>query len=332
MIKEVLIRLTQHEKLSRQEAKEVLLFIGSGAVDPYQITTFLSVYMLRSITVEELAGFRDALLALCVSVDLSAYNPIDLCGTGGDGKNTFNISTLSSFVTAGSGVHVAKHGNYGVSSSCGSSNVMEYLGVRFSNDVDFLEKCIDTAGICVLHAPLFHPAMKHVAPIRRALQLKTFFNMLGPLVNPCTPKQQIVGVFNLALLRLYHFLFQDTDTNFCILHALDGYDEISLTGATKAVSKNGEMLIRPSDFGLKPLSPKEIGGGNTVEAAAAIFEAVLKNKATDAQKQVVCANAGTAIATALDISLTEGYAKAQESIESKKALHAFVKLLELSKS
>lgn len=332
MIKEVLIRLTQHEKLSRQEAKEVLLFIGSGAGDPYQITTFLSVYMLRSITVGELAGFRDALLALCVSVDLSAYNPIDLCGTGGDGKDTFNISTLSSFVTAGSGVHVAKHGNYGVSSSCGSSNVMEYLGVRFSNDVDFLEKCIDTAGICVLHAPLFHPAMKHLAPIRRALQLKTFFNMLGPLVNPCTPKQQIVGVFNLALLRLYHFLFQDTDTNFCILHALDGYDEISLTGATKAVSKNGEMLIRPSDFGLKPLSPKEIGGGNTVEAAAAIFEAVLKNEATDAQKQVVCANAGTAIATALDISLTEGYAKAQESIESKKALHAFVKLLELSKS
>lgn len=332
MIKEVLIRLTQHEKLSRQEAKEVLLFIGSGAGDPYQITTFLSVYMLRSITVEELAGFRDALLALCVSVDLSAYNPIDLCGTGGDGKDTFNISTLSSFVTAGSGVHVAKHGNYGVSSSCGSSNVMEYLGVRFSNDVDFLEKCIDTAGICVLHAPLFHPAMKHVAPIRRALQLKTFFNMLGPLVNPCTPKQQIAGVFNLALLRLYHFVFQDTDTNFCILHALDGYDEISLTGATKAVSKNGEMLIRPSDFGLKPLSPKEIGGGNTVEAAAAIFEAVLKNEATDAQKQVVCANAGTAIATALNISLTEGYAKAQESIESKKALRAFVKLLELSKS
>ena len=332
MIKEILIRLTQHEKLSRQEAKEALLFIGSGAGNPYQITAFLSVFMMRSIAVEELAGFRDALLALCVSVDLSAYNPIDLCGTGGDGKDTFNISTLSSFVTAGSGVHVAKHGNYGVSSSCGSSNVMEYLGVRFSNDVDFLEKCIDTAGICVLHAPLFHTAMKHVAPIRRALQLKTFFNMLGPLVNPCTPKQQIVGVFNLALLRLYHFLFQDTDTNFCILHALDGYDEISLTGATKAVSKNGEMLIRPSDFGLKPLSPKEIGGGNTVEAAAAIFEAVLKNEATDAQKQVVCANAGTAIATALDISLTEGYAKAQKSIESKKALHAFVKLLELSKS
>lgn len=331
-MKELLTRLTQHEKLSRQEAKEALLFVGSGASDPYQITTFLSVFMMRSIAVEELAGFRDALLELCVAVDLSAYNPIDLCGTGGDGKDTFNISTLSSFVTAGAGIHVAKHGNYGVSSSCGSSNVMEHLGIKFSNDADFLEKCIDQAGICVLHAPLFHPAMKHVAPIRRALQLKTFFNMLGPLVNPCSPKRQIVGVFNLGLLRLYSYLFQDTDKQFCILHALDGYDEISLTGATKAVSKHGEMLIRPADFGLKPLSPKAIGGGNSVADAAAIFTAVLNDKATPAQKQVVCANAGTAIATALDISLAEGYAKAQESIESKKALGAFKKLLELSKA
>ena len=331
-MKELLTRLTQHEKLSRQEAKEALLFVGSGAGDPYQITTFLSVFMMRSIAVEELAGFRDALLELCVAVDLSAYNPIDLCGTGGDGKDTFNISTLSSFVTAGAGIHVAKHGNYGVSSSCGSSNVMEHLGIKFSNDADFLEKCIDQAGICVLHAPLFHPAMKHVAPIRRALQLKTFFNMLGPLVNPCSPKRQIVGVFNLGLLRLYSYLFQDTDKQFCILHALDGYDEISLTGATKAVSKHGEMLIRPADFGLKPLSPKAIGGGNSVADAAAIFTAVLNDKATPAQKQVVCANAGTAIATALDISIAEGYAKAQESIESKKALGAFKKLLELSKA
>ncbi len=331
-MKELLTRLTQHEKLSRQEAKEALLFVGSGAGDPYQITTFLSVFMMRSIAVEELAGFRDALLELCVAVDLSAYNPIDLCGTGGDGKDTFNISTLSSFVTAGAGIHVAKHGNYGVSSSCGSSNVMEHLGIKFSNDADFLEKCIDQAGICVLHAPLFHPAMKHVAPIRRALQLKTFFNILGPLVNPCSPKRQIVGVFNFGLLRLYSYLFQDTDKQFCILHALDGYDEISLTGATKAVSKHGEMLIRPADFGLKPLSPKAIGGGNSVADAAAIFTAVLNDEATPAQKQVVCANAGTAIATALDISLAEGYAKAQESIESKKALGAFKKLLELSKA
>lgn len=331
-MKELLIRLTQHERLSRQEAKEAMLFIGSGSGDPYQIATFLSVFMMRSVSLEELAGFRDALLALCVAVDLSGYNPIDLCGTGGDGKDTFNISTLSSFVTAGAGIHVAKHGNYGVSSSCGSSNVMEYLGIKFSNDIGFLEKCIDQAKICVLHAPLFHPAMKNVAPIRKALQLKTFFNMLGPLVNPCAPKRQMVGVFNLALLRLYHFLFQETENQFCVLHALDGYDEISLTGATKAVTKHGESLIQPSDFGVKSLAPKSIGGGNSVAQAAAIFTAVLNDEATEAQKQVVCANAGTAIATALDISLTEGYAKAKESIESKKALNSFTTLLELSKA
>jgi len=330
-MKEFLERLIQHEKLSQQEAKEALLHIGSGGADPYHITTFLSVYMMRSISVDELAGFRDALLELCISVDLSAYNPIDLCGTGGDGKDTFNISTLASFVTAGAGVHVAKHGNYGVSSSCGSSNVMEHLGIRFSNDPDFLERCIDQAGICVLHAPLFHPAMKHVAPIRRALKLKTFFNMLGPLVNPCSPNRQIVGVFNLALLRLYHFLFQDTDKQFCILHALDGYDEISLTGATKAVSKSGERLILPADFGLSTLSASSIGGGNSIPDAAAIFTAVLKNEATAPQKQVVCANAGTAIATALEIPLIEGYAKAEESLASGKALNAFTKLLALSK-
>lgn len=331
-MKELLTRLTQHEKLSRQEAKEALLFIGSGEGNPYQITSFLSVFMMRNISVEELAGFRDALLDLCFAVDLSAYNPIDLCGTGGDGKDTFNISTLSSFVTAGAGIPVAKHGNYGVSSSCGSSNVMEHLGIKFSNDADFLERCIEQAGICVLHAPLFHPAMKHVAPIRKALQLKTFFNMLGPLVNPCMPKRQIVGVFNLGLLRLYSFLFQDTDKQFCILHALDGYDEISLTGGTKAVSNHGETIIQPADFGLEALTPESIGGGNSVPDAAAIFSSVLNDEATPAQKQVVCANAGTAIATALDISLAEGYAKAQESIESKKALGTFKKLLELSKA
>ncbi len=330
-MKELLTRLTQHEKLSRQEAKEALLFIGRGEGNHYQVTTFLSIYMMRNISVSELAGFRDALIELCIAVDLSAYNPIDLCGTGGDSKDTFNISTLSSFVTAGAGIPVAKHGNYGVSSSCGSSNVMEYLGVKFSNDSAFLERCIDQAGICVLHAPLFHPAMKHVAPIRRALQLKTFFNMLGPLVNPCSPKRQMVGVFNLALLRLYALLFQETETQYCIVHALDGYDEISLTSGTKAISNKGETIIYPSTFGLTALSPSAIGGGHSIEAAA-IFTNVLNNEATTAQKQVVCANAGTAIATALDISLAEGYAKAQESIESKKALAAFKKLLELSKA
>ena len=181
MMKNLLNRLINHEVISSEEAKQVLVNISNGAYNPSQIASFLTVYMMRNITIEELKGFRDALLDLCIPVDLSAYNTIDLCGTGGDGKDTFNISTLSSFVTAGAGIHVSKHGNYGVSSACGSSNVMEYLGIKFTNDIDFLNRTIEEAGFCILHAPLFHPAMKNVAAIRKALAVKTFFNMLGPM-------------------------------------------------------------------------------------------------------------------------------------------------------
>ena len=223
-MKHILNRLINHETISAEEAKQILINISKGDYNQSQIASFLTVFMMRSVTLEELKGFRNALLELCIPVDLSAYNPIDLCGTGGDGKDTFNISTLSSFVTAAAGVPVAKHGNYGVSSACGSSNVLESLGVTFSNDVDFLERAIATTGICVLHAPLFHPAMKNVAPIRRELGVKTFFNMLGPMVNPSAPKNQMVGVFNLELLRLYTYLYQDSDKNYSIVHDLGGYD------------------------------------------------------------------------------------------------------------
>jgi len=244
-MKHILNRLINHETISKMEAREVLVNISHGEYNPSQIAAFLTVYMMRSITIDELEGFRDALLDLCISIDLNAYNPIDLCGTGGDGKDTFNISTLSSFVTAGAGIKVSKHGNYGVSSISGSSNVMEYLGIKFSNEADFLERCIDKAGICVLHAPLFHPAMKNVAPIRKSLAVKTFFNMLGPMVNPAFPKNQLVGVFSLELARMYGYLYQNTDKNFTILHALDGYDEISLTGGTKTISNKSEGILLP---------------------------------------------------------------------------------------
>ena len=279
--------------------------------------------MMRSITLEELEGFREALLELCVAIDLSEFTPIDLCGTGGDGKDTFNISTLSSFITAGAGVKVAKHGNYGVSSGCGSSNVLEHLGIKFSNEEDFLRRCIDQAGICVLHAPLFHPAMKNVAPIRRELGVKTFFNMLGPLVNPAFPKNQLTGVFNLELARLYGYLFQKTDQNFTILYALDGYDEISLTGPARAIRKSGESTINPQDFGVEPLSEKQITGGDTVSSSASIFMSVLDGKGTTAQNNVVSANAAMAIATATDCTPIEGFEKAKISLMSGKAYQAF---------
>jgi anthranilate phosphoribosyltransferase len=235
-------------------------------------------------------------------------------------------------VTAGAGVKVAKHGNYGVSSVSGSSNVMEYLGIKFSSDAGFLEKCIDQANICILHAPLFHPAMKNVAPVRKSLAVKTFFNMLGPMVNPAFPKNQLVGVFSLELARMYAYLYQNTDKNYTILHALDGYDEISLTGETKSISNNSERILKASDFGVSELKQSEIAGGGSIESSAEILINILKGKGTNSQNNVVCANAGMAIATTRDLSVQDGFAAAKESLESGKAFESFKKLQELSNS
>lgn len=330
-MKNLLNRLINHESISSEEAKQVLVNISNDMYNQSQIASFLTVFMMRSITLEELRGFRDALLELCIAIDLKDFNTIDLCGTGGDGKDTFNISTLSSFVSAGAGIKVSKHGNYGVSSACGSSNVMEYLGIKFSNDEDFLKRCIDKAGICVLHAPLFHPAMKNVAPIRRELGVKTFFNMLGPMVNPSFPKNQMVGVFNLELLRLYSYLYQNTDKNYSIVHALDGYDEISLTGNTKVISNNSETMFSPEDLGISAITQESIFGGNTIEDAAKIFMNVIQGKGTEPQNNVVCANAGLAIATTKQISHKEGFEQAKESLLSGKAKASLDKLIEMSK-
>ncbi len=329
-MKEILNRLISHETISKAEAKQVLMNISKGEYNEHQIAAFLTVYMMRSITLDELEGFRDALLELCLRVDLSQYDPIDLCGTGGDGKDTFNISTLASFVTAGAGIPVAKHGNYGVSSGCGSSNVMEHLGIKFSNDKDFLDRSMDEAGISFLHAALFHPAMKNVAPIRKSLAVKTFFNMLGPMVNPSFPKNQVVGVFSLELARMYGYLYQKTDKNFSILHALDGYDEISLTGNTKMISNSSEVMISPADFGVEGITASQISGGNSVEPAARIFVDILKGNGTKAQNNVVCANAGVAIHTVKKSGLEESFALAKESLLSGKALQSFKKLQQIS--
>ncbi|WP_149206483.1 anthranilate phosphoribosyltransferase [Flavobacterium johnsoniae] len=330
-MKTILNKLINHEVLTKEEAKQVLINISSGQYNPSQISAFLTVFMMRSITIDELSGFREALLELCIRVDLSAYNTIDLCGTGGDGKDTFNISTLASFVAAGAGIKVAKHGNYGVSSISGSSNVMEKMGIKFSNDPSFLEKCIDQAGICVLHAPLFHPAMKNVGPIRKELAVKTFFNMLGPMVNPSFPQNQLVGVFNLELARMYAYLYQNTNVNFTILHSLDGYDEISLTGPTKIITSHMEGMIKPEDFGIRLLSQTEIEGGKTIEESAEIFTNIISGKGNEAQNNVVCANAAMAIATVTKCSPQEGFELAKESLFSGKGLKALQKLQELSR-
>lgn len=330
-MKTILNRLISHEQLTKGEARQMIINIADDNYNSSQIASFLTVYMMRSISLDELEGFREALLELCLAVDLSEFETIDLCGTGGDEKDTFNISTLSSFVTAGAGVKVAKHGNYGISSGCGSSNVLEHLGIRFSNEENFLKRCIDQAGICVLHAPLFHPAMKNVASVRRDLGVKTFFNMLGPLVNPSFPKNQLTGVFNLELARLYHYLFQKTDQNVTVLFDLKGYDEISLTGTTKVLSTNSERVLTPADFGVKQLQATQIYGGSSVASSAEIFMNVIQNKGTEAQQNIVCANAGMALATALNLSPIEGFKKAKESLLCGKAFTALSTLQNLSK-
>ena len=325
-MKEILNRLIQHEVLSRQESKDILVGIANKAYNESEIASFLTVYMMRSIQLEELEGFRDALLELCLAVDLSAYEPIDLCGTGGDGKDTFNISTLASFVTAASGIKVTKHGNYGVSSSCGSSNVMEALGIKFTNDKDYLEKALDQVGICVLHAPLFHPAMKQVAPIRKALGVKTFFNMLGPMVNPAFPTHQMVGVFNLELARIYGYLYQKTNKQYSIIHALDGYDEVSLTGATKVITRENERILNPAHFNVNTLAAKDIAGGESVASAATIFVNILSGKGSEAQNNVVCANAALAIDTVQNNGIQAAFEQAKETLLSGAALQKLQQL------
>ena len=329
-MKTILNRLINHEVLSKAEAKDVLVNISEGNYNPSQISAFLTVYMMRSITIEELSGFREALLELCIPVDFSAYNTIDLCGTGGDGKDTFNISTLASFIVAGAGIKVAKHGNYGVSSISGSSNVMEKMGVKFTNDIGFLTKSIEETNIAILHAPLFHPAMKNVGPIRKELGVKTFFNMLGPMVNPSFPKNQMVGVFSLELARMYAYLYQNTTTNYSIIHGLSGFDEVSLTDDVKIISNYSEQILKPIDFNFPAIKLESIKGGNTIDEAAKIFYDVISGKGTVEQNNVVCSNAAVAIKTIEKSSYEDALAKAQESLTSGKAFEKLNHLIKIS--
>lgn len=326
----ILERLFDYDTLSYNEAKNLMKFITENRYNPSQVSSFLTIYNLRGVTVDELKGFRDALLSKCLRIDLDDYHPIDLCGTGGDGKDTFNISTVSAFVTAGAGIKVAKHGNYGISSKCGSSNVLEQLGVVFSSDQDFLERCIEQAGICILHAPLFHPAMKNVAPVRKALGVKTIFNILGPLVNPVSPEKQLAGVYSLEIARLYNYLFQEVIGHYTVVYDTDHYDEISLTSTAKLFTENGEHLVDASTFKVSEVKPVEIAGGDTIEESGEILIDILKGKGTKSQENVVCANAGVAIATALSTSFQEGYERAKESIKSKRAYKSIEALLKIS--
>jgi anthranilate phosphoribosyltransferase len=328
-MKKILQYLFEYKSLSREQAREVLYNISNNVYSEAEIAAFITVYLMRSITIDELQGFRDALMELCVPVDLAGNEVIDIVGTGGDGKNTFNISTLSCFIVAGTGNKVAKHGNYGASSISGSSNVMEQLGYRFTADSGSLKRELDEANICFLHAPLFHPALKVAAPVRKSLGVRTFFNMLGPMVNPASPKYQLVGVFNLEMARIYNYLLQQGNSAFTIIHGLDGYDEISLTGDTKVITNAGEKIYSAEELGKRTVSPMDIYGGNSVEDAAKIFLAILKGQGTWAQHAVVLANAAMALqCTGRYKNYDDCYQLAVQSLESGSAYRCLQKLTE----
>lgn len=329
-MKKILQYLFEHKTLSREAAKEVLVNIGRGLYNEHEVTAFMTVYLMRSITIEELQGFRDALLELCVKTELSEYETLDIVGTGGDGKNTFNISTLACFIVAGAGQKVAKHGNYGASSISGASNVMEQLGYQFGYDNGKLKRELEEANICFLHAPLFHPALKTVGPIRKNLAMRTFFNMLGPMANPANPAYQLVGVYNLEMARIYNYLLQSTGKSFTIIHSLDGYDEISLTSDTKVITKEGERIMTPEQLGKRKVTPADISGGNTVEEAAKIFTTILKGEGSWAQNAVVLANAAMALyCTGKYTTYNDAYSSAVESLESGAANNCLIKLISL---
>lgn len=328
-MKNYLEKLYANKTLSKAEAKQALVDISSGNANNSQIASFMTVYLMRSINVDELKGFKEALLELCLPIQLDGET-IDLCGTGGDSKNTFNISTLSSFVVAASGVKVAKHGNYGVSSISGSSNVLEYFGYKFSDNQSQLQKQLDETNICFMHAPLFHPALKRVAPIRQEMGVKTFFNMLGPLVNPAKPKHRLVGVFNLELARIYHYLLQAEQSSYCVVHSLDGYDEISTTSSFKLFSQRGEELKEPEEHTITRCVENDLFGGNTVKEAASIFKKILEGNGTVHQNNVVAINAGYAIQCATTKNINECIAIARENLLNKNTLTVFTKLINLN--
>ena len=326
-MKKILQYLFEYKTLSRNQAKEALINISKGIYNESEVTAFITVYLMRTITIDELQGFSDALLELCVAVPLDAYNVVDIVGTGGDGKNTFNISTLACFIVAGTGQKVAKHGNYGATSVSGASNVMEKLGYKFKSEGSQLQKEVEEAGICFMHAPLFHPALKAVGAIRKNLGIRTFFNMLGPMVNPANPEYQLVGVYNLEMARIYNYLLQQKGKAFTIIHSLDGYDEISLTNDTKVITQAGEQVLTPEQLGKRMVSATDIYGGNTTEEAARLFMTILSGEGSWAQNAVVLANAAMALhCTGNYNNYNDAYLAAVESLESGKALGALKKL------
>lgn len=331
MMKNILLKLLEYQYLNQNEARSLLMSIARGEVSDSQVSAIITIFLMRSISVDEVLGFREALLEMRVPVDFSQYKAIDIVGTGGDGKNTFNISTTASFVVAGAGYPVVKHGNYGATSLSGASNAMEAQGIRFTTDMGKLKRSIEECNIAYMHAPLFSPALKAVAPVRKSLGVRTFFNVLGPLINPSDPEYQLLGVYDLSMSRLYSYIYQANRKRFGIVHSLDGYDEISLTGQFKFVTNGGEQLFSPDELGFERINPRDITGGNTLEEAVSIFGNVINCTATPQQMNVVIANAAFAIQIIeAEKSISECIEIARESLYGKKAQAVLKKFVELN--
>ena len=330
-MKHILYKLYDYQYLSREESKELLFSIVRGELPDTQVASIITSFLMRSISVDEILGFREALMEMRVPVDLAEYKPLDIVGTGGDGKNTFNISTASCFVVAGAGYKVVKHGNYGATSVSGASNVVESLGVKFTTDINKLHRSIEESNIAYLHAPLFSPALKAVAPVRKSLGVRTFFNVLGPLVNPVEPEYQMLGVYSLAMMRLYNYIYQAGNKTFTIVHSMDGYDEISLTSLFKVVSKKGEEIFKPEDIGMKTVEQQALFGGETPAEASKIFLDVLHGKASEAQTNAVLANAAFGIRTIdAEKPIEECLEIARESLFGQKAAKTLAKFIKLN--
>lgn len=329
-MKEILQYLFDYNTLTYEEAKSIMLQIPKGVFNDAEITSFITVMMMRSISIDELRGFADALVEMAVKVDLGTHDLVDIVGTGGDGKNTFNISTISCFVVAGAGQKVAKHGNYGSSSISGSSNVMQHMGYEFTNDETLLKKQLAEANICFMHAPKFHPSLGVVAPIRKSLGFRSFFNMLGPLVNPAQPEHSMLGVFNVEMSRIYNYLLQEKEQHFMIVHSLEGYDEISLTGESMIVTEKGVRLLNPKELLSKKVMPEQLYGGATTQEAADLFKNILEGKGTLAQNEVVITNAALALEnTGKFGDFKDCRMLAEESLFSGKALECLNTLVAL---
>ena len=330
-MKKYLLQLIEGNTLTQEDTHEIMLNIVEEKYNVQQIAALLMALQTRGVTVDELLGFRQGLLETGKYMDFTEYDTLDIVGTGGDGKNSFNISTCSAFVIAGAGYKVTKHGNGGSSSVSGASNVLQGHGVKFTDDINQLKRSLDEAGICYFHAPLFAYGMKFVGPTRKALGIPTCFNLLGPLVNPCHPKNSLHGTANQAQLRLYTNLHQRIGDNFGVITSYDGYDEISLTSGFKICTNDFEKVLTPVDLGLKYIKQSDIYGGETAEEAQKIFDAVLEDTATEAQKNVVIANSACGISVMdKNLSMADSVAMARESLESGKALQTFKKFVELN--